>query len=82
MDVNVSMAEIYWHQSDDDAGAAPQSVELFSEGGLGLSSQVLPIICTWQLFLYFSYQNTQILSNLEKKNYYHERKEVKTWEDA
>ena len=36
MDVNVSMAEIYWHQSDDDAGAAPQWVELFSEGGWGL----------------------------------------------
>jgi hypothetical protein len=33
MDVNVSMAEIYWHQSDDDAGAAPQWVQLFSEGG-------------------------------------------------
>ena len=44
-----------------------------------LSSQVLPIICTWQLFLYFSYQNTQILSNLEKKNYYHKRPGTTQW---
>ena len=35
MDVNVSMAEIYWHQSDDDAGAAPQWVQIFSEGAKG-----------------------------------------------
>ena len=45
MDVNVSMAEIYWHQSDDDAGAAPQWVEVFSEGTWGLvSSMAIPVV--------------------------------------
>ena len=61
MDVNVSMAEIYWHQSDDDAGAAPQWVDLFPEGRRwGLPSQVLSEI--WHLFFIFHTKKYQKLS--------------------